>query len=411
MKRPLLAVGLATLGCLAALVALTHVGWGGFLAFLQAVDRPKPPLFADFTLHYLPTAQQLTNEGLPSFGYFYPPSFAIWLFPLTLFGADGALLAWGLTQIGAAITLTMLAGLALWPEGRAYAYGVAALSALSFPFWHSFRWGQVSVIMTALVVAALVTFDRPVQRSTWAAPLLLALATSIKALPLLFVLPWVARREWRRVLSFAVASGVFLAVLPTLVLGPGKTWEFTQQVRQASAKALATWVPQDGNSQYLPYVVARWLRQPGEAAGSLEAPGVRIAGWLLFLAGLAAAYRLARRDRSDSLLVLGLLFAGLPLILPTSWPHYFVFLPLFQVAMLARAARLESSALRRGSQTVLGASMFLGSVPMLALAGGQPRFSRLGLVCVADLLLLAVMLALASRRPQSTSSTGARRDA
>lgn len=391
MRRPILSIGLAAVVSLALVVALASLGWGGFFGFLQALDRPEPPLFADFVLHYYPTASVLPTTGRPTHGYFYPPSFACSIVPLTWLPPNAALAAWALVQIAAVLALMVLSGLALWRRSRGYAFGVVALSALSFPFWHSFRWGQVSVGMTALIVAALITTKRSGERSGWSPPLLLAAATAVKALPLLFVLPWLARRDGRSLGRYALATALLMVALPVLLLGPMKTWAFGEQVQQASARALATWVPHDPNSQYLPYVVARWGHQEGEPAGKREAPGLRVAGWLLFLASLGAAWRLARRDQGEELEVAALLFAALPLVLPTSWPHYFVFLPLCQVAVLARIAVLDRGALRLLSLLLVGVSMLLASLPMLAVAGGQPRYTELGLVGVANLLLLSAL--------------------
>lgn len=384
-------MALATLTSVAAVLVLVTLVWGDPLLFLQAVDRPKPPLFADFVRHYFPTVTKLLDSGEPAYGYFYPPSFACWLLPLASLSPQGAWLAWGGVQVAASLALMLLTGLALGRFGRGFGVGAVVLTAFSFPFWHSFRWGQVSVLMMALMVAAMVTF----RRAPRASPLLLALATSIKGLPVILALPWLVRREFRPLLRFAAAALLLAGLVPLLVLGPTKTWGFVSKVRQASAGALATWVPQDPNSQFLPHVVARWSRAEGETAPLRPSTGLKVGVWLLFLAALGTALRRARHDSSDPLLVVGLLLAGLPLILPTAWPHYFVYLPLVQTAALAWAASLAPGPRRLGTLVLVGVSILFASLPMFALAGGQPRYTALGLVGVGNALLVVALLLLA----------------
>ncbi len=384
-------MALVTLASVAAVLVLVTLMWGDPILFLQALDRPKPPLFADFVAHYFPTATKLLESGEPAPRYYYPPSFACWLLPLASLSPEGAWLAWGGVQVAASLALMVLTGLALGRYGRGFSVGAVVLTAFSFPFWHSFRWGQVSVLMMALVVAAMVTLPR----SPRASPLLLALATSIKGLPVILALPWLVRREFRTLLRFAAAALLLAGLVPLLILGPAKAWGFVSKVRQESARALATWVPQDPNSQYLPYVVARWSRAEGATGPPQPSTGAKVGVWLLFLAALGTALWSARRHSSDSLLVVGLLLAALPLILPTSWPHYFVYLPLVQTAALAWAASLAPGPRRLGTLVLVGVSMLFASLPMFALAGGQPRYTALGLVGVGNALLVVALLLLA----------------
>jgi hypothetical protein len=122
------------------------------------------------------------------------------------------------------------------------------------------------------------------------------------------------------------------------------------------------------------------------------------------VAFLAHLLLLWRRDRGDPdpLAAFALLSLSVPLIVPTAWPHYFVFLPFVQAWAawkLVRAARG-----RVWGATILLGSVFLASVFGYRLAGDWWTYSQGGIPLVAALLLLAVVHAVG--RPGRRSAAG-----
>jgi hypothetical protein len=390
----------AAVVCLAVSAAVAGAAWGGLSAFLRSIDGDDLPPFMDFTGHYYPMAAALLSGGAPVRGFYYPASFALMLVPLTWLPMRSAFLVWFALEIASSLAVMVLGGLLLWPRGRAYALGAVALTAASLPLWHGFRWGQVSALVTALMFAALLARRaRP-----WLAPSLLAVATAIKGFPALLALRWLGRLETGSLARFAGAAALLVVLAPAVALGPAGLMRFTLETRAGAQQAVESWVPNDVNSQYLPFVVARWSdsreTRPGPSdPPAPEIPGLRLLCWLAFFANLAAAYGVARRRDDDALLEAALLFTALPLVLPTSWPHYFVFLPVCQMTALAYARREPRAALQIAGVTLALASMLLASLPAFAAVGGHPRYARLGLLCVANLtLLLALQILTEGKR-------------
>lgn len=378
-----------------ALALLFYRGvWRDVPTLVQALDH-CPELFCDFTRQYYPTGQALFTTGQPTNGYFYTTVFALFMALFGQWGLETAVWLWGACQV-AAVLLLFGAGYDLLDRSQTTKWLYWLFLLFSLPVWHNLKWGQVSLFVTGCIWAALALYRRGYG---WAAMGVLAVGTAVKYYAAFFLLYFLFKREWRLLLLFGLFSGLLIFVLPLLFLGYTTNVEFYRTVSERIAHARTTWMPTDINSQYLVNVITR-LRAPQP-----------VSAWLwrgvgLFLTGinLLCAWRgLRRQGDAFAPLFFGFLFLSLPLFLETSWPHYFVYLPLVQVLAVQGLRRTAVPRWARwvGWGLVL-LSLLVASTPFFALWESWKPYEKAGMLFWANgLMLLFWYLGQSARLPQS----------
>ena len=88
------------------------------------------------------------------------------------------------------------------------------------PFLSDLHHGNNNLVILFLIVAALEAWRRGYDVL---AGLVLALAISYKVTPALFVLYFLLKRSWRAAGATVLGMGVFLLIVPSLVIGPSST--------------------------------------------------------------------------------------------------------------------------------------------------------------------------------------------
>lgn len=376
--------GLLLLLVLVVLGLVHRALWGDLQGFVEGVDH-HPRLIQDYLGHYQPMAARILDDPRPVHGYFYPAAFALLLHPLAVLPVGTGAALWLLLVIGslALLHLASARALRLSPEGQV---GLLLIEGLSFPLLHTLKWGQVSALLVAFALLAWTGSARAAGAGLW-----LSLGAAIKLYPLAFTLPLLLVRRGRA-LAVALAGAVALLVLlPALVLGPARWWTFEREVGRA-ARAAQVWVAQDENSQHLPHLAGRlWRLFSTAPAPDLEALSV------LCALGLALLTRRLHRQ-GEPIERLGLpLLAGLPLLLPTGWPHYFAGLPFAQAALLQWGWAERGRACGRLRLLFGATSALLASAPVVVLVGGWSRYNLHGGLVAATLLLLGGLLPARAR--------------
>jgi hypothetical protein len=148
------------------------------------------------------------REGLPlyggaadpdSYGVFrYAPWFAWMWVPLTYLPRQAAELLWGgvLAASSLAVVVTLV---------RLRTAAAVALAVLLLPMFFSLvQVGNVQPLVVAILAFGV---------SRWSGPLWIAVAASVKATPILYVLIYVARRQWVRLAVALLATAILLAPL------------------------------------------------------------------------------------------------------------------------------------------------------------------------------------------------------
>jgi hypothetical protein len=95
------------------------------------------------------------------------------------------------------------------------------------------------------------------------------------------------------------------------------------------------------------------------------------------------------------------IFLAIPFVIETSWPHYFVYLPLCQAAVFCYyASYFRSSNLRAKALITLPvSSMLLSSIFLFNLFPNWEIYNSYGVLFIANLLLLVAVFASIVIRP------------
>jgi hypothetical protein len=388
----------AAVAGLAAAAGIHFATWQSLYDFVRRVDEYRL-LFADFILQYRPAAQEILLSGTPYPGYYYSAFFAILLSPLGEMSEPAAIRAWAVLQIAAAGALAYLCARF---SPRVLAGAALFVFFTSAPVLHNFKWGQVSALVIALIFGCFLSLRAG---RTVVPAILLALAAAIKYYPAIFLLPLLARERARFAIVFAVGLAIFFVAIPALVLGPAKSLEFHRLSRESWERDAARHTT-DINSQYFPHVVQRWHQAiegpfaPIRAESSTGRRALAAAGLAVFAAAAwLSRQAFARGTSREAVRAASLLLAAIPFLLPTSWPHYFAFLPGAQ-AIAAGDVLSESRITHRilfGA--MLLASVILASMIPFAYFSGWRTYSYLGGPFVANVLVLGLLVRGTLRAP------------
>lgn len=395
--RDALCWGIGTL----ALALWLRIALQGMSATLASLDN-CPTWSCDFVRCYLPEARLLgTRAFVLANGWHYPPLLAIVLAPLRHFSVRGATAIWTAVNVTAALVLAYLCAAEL--RGRSiWARGVAGLGlvAICLPIIHGLKWGQVSMLLCALVVWALA------RRSRWTGPLV-GLAAAIKMYPFAYLLGSVVRRELKALLW---AAGTVLGVgvlLPLILLGRTRCLIFARDLFGVFEQPLS-WLGAQGLSS----TMARWFvdgahigleGSPGPLlVGAPSSASVQVVSWALALCLVTLAARRIWRVREDAALGGALCLVAVTVAMQPSWHHYFSFLPFCQAVVMARAGG------RSAALWLALAAAVLTAVPLALLVDAPPAYilySRWGGTTVAALLCYAALMLA----PAKVSSVQAQR--
>lgn len=249
----------------------------------------------------------------------YPPFAALVMVPLAVLPATLAELVLPLLSALALVVVWHRCGLA-----TRWLLLVAPASAVLEPVWMTQHFGQVNLLLLALVLADLVG-----PTSRWRG-VLTGIAAGLKLTPLVFLGYLVVTRQWR---AAGVMAAVFAAtVMVPIVLLPGDGLRFWTSVLPDAGRIGAPWY---SANQSLMGVLARF---GGEA--SWVRPAWFVSSVLVVVLALVLARGLfLRGDVLGAVATTGL--ASL-LASPVSWSHHWVWCIPLGVVLLRRAGLLPA---------------------------------------------------------------------
>ena len=181
----------------------------------------------------------------------------------------------------------------------------AAIAAIALePVISTFLFGQINLLLMALVVIdCLAVKDR-----RWRG-VLVGLAAAIKLTPAIFVLYFLARKDWRAAITSTVAFAGFAVV--GFLAAPKDSVEYWFHALQDPSRV--------GGLAYMANQSIRGVLHrfdPGQPVETLL--------WVALSAiTVLLAVIVARRTRNDVVALLGIALAGL-LVSPVSWSHHWV---------------------------------------------------------------------------------------
>lgn len=309
-----------SLGIVVAAVTVVHVYSQSLRGF-----------YLDFRV-YLLGARNLFNPHLYElkssfdlhFPFTYPPVAAIFFWPLTVLPFRGAAFVWTtLTLICLSVIVRMSLKLAR-PETTARALGTATFLLTGLvvalePIGQNFHFGQVNIVLGAMTMLDVI--DRPHRRLPRG--ILLAIATSIKLVPGIFILYLLLRRDVRA----ALTAGITVAFLNLVAFAVNHHATFSYWTKYAFDPQRMGGILYNSNQSIRGSVqrLAHHALSPSICT-ALSA--------LALIVGIIIAVRIAaRRSELAALVTVGV--TG-DLVSPISWSHHLIwFIPLLAWLVLA----------------------------------------------------------------------------
>ncbi|GAA0962848.1 glycosyltransferase 87 family protein [Kribbella koreensis] len=302
----------AVLGC-AAFVALGAWAYGLFDGMIDLrVYRLGGSVLLDRASLY---DAQLPGSGLP---FTYPPFAAIAMVPLAVVPWGVALVVWTTISV-LCIGLIWRAALPAnawslvpnpWRERRIVV--LAALTGLSLllePVWQTIQFGQINLLLTAMILLDLVRPANAKWRGFW-----VGVTIGVKLTPLPFLAFLLITKQWR-----AFRNAV-LGLLATMAIGfavvPHQSWEYwTVVIRNANRVGGLAYT---ANQSFMGF-----LSRLGDEASWVKPV------WFLLSAifGLAVLWLARKYWQADervtaiSVMALAVLYAS-----PVSWSHHWVWI-------------------------------------------------------------------------------------
>ncbi|GAB2572513.1 glycosyltransferase 87 family protein [Kribbella endophytica] len=302
----------AVLGC-AAFVALGAWAYGLFDGMIDLrVYRMGGSVLLDRASLY---DAQLPGSGLP---FTYPPFAAIAMVPLAAVPWGVALVVW--------TTISVLCIGAIWraalPESawnllpqRFTNQRIAILAALTLaslllePVWQTIQFGQINLLLTAMILLDLIRPQNARWRGFW-----VGVTIGIKLTPLPFLAFLLVTKQWR------AFRNALLGLLATMAIGfvvvPNQSWEYwTVVIRNANRVGGLAYT---ANQSFMGF-----LSRLGDDAGWIQPVWfVLSAVFGLLVLWLARRYWLAdERVTAISVMALAVLYAS-----PVSWSHHWVWI-------------------------------------------------------------------------------------
>ncbi len=361
--------------------------WETTTDFVKAIDI-CPSIFQDFKDYYLGMAQSFLETKRPVGGFIFPAFFAVLLLPLKYLSLQTDMLVWGIFQF----TLFMIVIFMFFNKfGKKSPYAAILFFSLmitSVPLLHNFAWGQVSLF---LFVGILGVYHLRIAGFPVAAGFLLAFGTSIKYYPAVFIVPFVLRREWRVVVSFLLGVVVFYALVPITVIG-FTDWKEFEIASIALLRIKRKLDMIDINSQYFPHVFMRLIvRCAPSLYYSFSFEKLGILGYCIAAVNIGLVWRLRHLKLIVGLsLSIIIVFLTLAFLVRTSWPHYFVYLPFCQVALLVHSLNIfKNHPIKKFTAALaVSVSIILTSIFFFNQFSDWKIYSGYGTIFIANLLLL-----------------------
>ena len=337
------------------LIAVAYLG-------LHTVPRAWTKLNTDFPNYYL--TARLAHEGYDTSRVYewiwlqrekdhrsldIP---AVGMIPITPFST---LLLWPVTSLPAltAKHVWMIANLALLVPLCWFIHSLSGLSwrrvalvlAFSFPLQRNLLYGQFYILLLVLIVAACWCY---VKEHYVLSGAIIAVAAACKIFPVLFVVLYLRRRNWRALASFAVA-GIGAATLSITVFGWNVHRTYLQQILPWAlhGEAMPPYIPSaasiSGLLHYLLLPEPQWNPHPWHNSTLLYALLQPVLQMLLLA---PAILLIERNDRTRERIILewiGLLTASLAIsTIPASYNFVLMVFPVCVLAALLMKRGMRS---------------------------------------------------------------------
>lgn len=370
------------------------LNWGSFSNGVVKVDHQSEFLY-DFIYHYYPMGKKIFEFEQLSPGYYYTSFFAILISPICILNLPLAVHVWAGFQLILVLLYAIIAKALINISYRTYVL-YALLLTISYPILNNLKWGQVSILLTVLMLASFF-FAR--KDKNLVGGLLLAMAVAIKYYPIILIVYFISKRKYSFCISFSVSVVLFYFLMPAIILGFADWFKFESTSIQALSNNAG--LRQDINSQYFLHVTLRLI--DAYSTNSLSSLHAKIIEWVGYIiAGLCfmMMWIFKSNEVTDRYCISIIpIFLAIPFLVKSSWPHYFVYLPFCQLITLNYLINSLKELKKIGMTGVLITIIFIlfSSVFVFDFFGHWSFFNKNGMLFFANLLLVIVMLLILTK--------------
>lgn len=371
--------------------------WDSPAAFREFIDSNCVEQYVDFRWYYYRQAQRILEAEQPIRQYFYSPTFALLLVPIGQLPPAEAMTVWTWVQAASLIalivgSLLLLRGYPLWTHAL-----VLLLTLTSYPVLHNLSWGQANTTFMALIVLSLALYERGRQHL---AAFALSLVVASRYYPAIYGAAFLTRGRRKAFVLLAVYSLALLVDLPLIFMGVEQAWSFYSESAVQISRATSGWIATRPGSGYLPTVAARLARHWGLESLSSQAAWTVLASLLAACNIALVGWSVYKRTTQRTLWAFCFIALSTPLLVPTSWIHYFVYLPLVQTFTAAELANARASRRLKavGFVVVWAPATWLSSLSFYDLVGGAQVYAERGFVLISNLIMLALTYSLFAAR-------------
>lgn len=277
----------------------------------------------DFRLYYLGAQSVLLgkNPYEQVQGVIYPPISLALLTPFASLPIELAEDVWTLFSLFALFaSILLLLRITKIYSTRNF-FIVTGLAMLSFPVKFNLGMGQINLILLLLTCLSFYWYRKRLPVLAGSA---LAVAAALKLTPLVLILFFLKKRQWKIVLS-CVVGFIVLNFLGLILLGSSATLEYWQKIFPA--------IPTVGNAIYYNQAFTGWLAR-AEVVDQLA----RINNYVVFGGMLAMSWFTTRKESQPvgvELSELGLFMISVLVGTGLAWQHHYVALliPFFALTL------------------------------------------------------------------------------
>lgn len=383
-----------------ALFFYYKVNWISFSNAIVKVDHQSQFLY-DFVHHYYPMGKTIFEFKQLAPGYYYTSFFAILIAPICKLEIQDAIFVWSIMQIGWFVLLFYIGKyLIQFPYQFSVLYIFILLT--SYPILNNFKWGQVSILLTVLI---LLSFAAAQKGKDLTSSSLLALAVAIKYYPIIFLLYFVFQKKYKLCVAFFICLIFFYFLIPVIFIGYENWFKFESESIRALSNNKGPEL--DPNSQYFFHVVSRWIEGlEVKRLFALHTKMVSIIGYAIAGICFLMAYVFQRnKKKNQQFISIVPIFLSIPFLVKSSWPHYFVYLPFCQIAVIyyffinATASKI----IRIPQYFFVIISVLSSGIFVFDLWGHWSFFNKYGMLFLSNLSLLVALIFLikpSEQKPQ-----------
>lgn len=270
----------------------------------------------DFSVYYRGTQDYLSQRNPypanPKDGaVIYPPISVVILAPFGLLPYELAENAWTAASYLSLVTTIIILLKSIGPKISVLNFFVLhSLLMLSFPVKFTLGMGQINLLLLLLVALSFYFFQKERQYLSGS---MLALAASIKLSPVILLLFYVRKKQWKTVVSF-LALFILLNGVGLILLGTQATQDYWMDILPS--------IPTVGNASYYNQALTGWLSRAFIPDFTAKIVNYIVFGGLLFFSFCNTATH--RRSATLELGEYGLFLLSTLIGIGLAWQHHFV---------------------------------------------------------------------------------------